>query len=210
MSERRDEANRGKRQDIVAMNALDRMREMWKQVEVFLLSNNDGKGKHCELSAQEGDSTRESCKSNHEPVKSRLFNYSIAVVFLSFAIMQLNDPDPLRWMLMYGLVALVSMFAGQGRHCRDDVLLGGLVACVFWTLFLLPEFISWVQIGMPTITGSMQAEEPHIEYTREFFGLLLCGAVLGTHLLRSKKGKAGGSGDKHSSVKYDDLRILNA
>ena len=98
----------------------------------------------------------------------------IAVLFVLFAIVQLNDPDPWLWVLMYALTAAVyvwSMFAAVPKW----LLYGGLGVVIFWMLSLLPDFVSWVQMGMPTITGSMKAEAPHIELTREFLGLLICG-----------------------------------
>lgn len=98
----------------------------------------------------------------------------IAILFVLFAIVQLNDPDPWLWVLMYALTAAVyvwSIFTAVPKW----LLYGGLGVVIFWMLSLLPDFISWVQMGMPTITGSMKAEAPHIELTREFLGLLICG-----------------------------------
>jgi hypothetical protein len=113
-------------------------------------------------------------------------NFFLAALFLLFAIVQFNDPDPLAWALLYGFVAIVSLFAGLGKYNRY-VLLGGLAVCLIWLITLIPEFVDWVRMGMPTITGSMKATEPHIEYTREFLGLFLCGLALGIHLRQSRK-----------------------
>ena len=113
---------------------------------------------------------------------NKTMHFSIATVFISFALMQYNDPDPLRWILMYGLVAVVCIYAGLERKISQSIIKFGLVACGVWCMALLPEFYAWIHMGMPTITGSMKAEEPHIEYTREFLGLVLCGLVLGMHL----------------------------
>ena len=33
--------------------------------------------------------------------------------------------------------------------------------------------VDWVKKGMPSITGSMKAESPHVEYLREFLGLFI-------------------------------------
>jgi hypothetical protein len=50
-------------------------------------------------------------------------------------------------------------------------------------LTLLPGFINWLRMGMPTITGSMKAEEEHIEVVREFLGLFLALLAM-LHLVR--------------------------
>ena len=69
----------------------------------------------------------------------------IAVLFVLFAIVQLNDPDPWLWVLMYALTAAVyvwSIFAAVPKW----LLYGGLGVVIFWMLSLLPDFISWVQM----------------------------------------------------------------
>ena len=61
-----------------------------------------------------------------------------------------------------------------------------LFALVLITATYLPAMLKWVGEGMPTITGSMQAESPHIELIREFFGLMLSTVVLGYYYMKSK------------------------
>jgi len=116
----------------------------------------------------------------------KAFNIFLTVLFISFAVLQLNDPDPILWVLLYGLVALVSLMAAFGKYQKILINLG-LSACIIWMLTLIPEVVDWVQKGMPSITGGMKAESPHIEFTREFLGLLIAGGVLFYHLRGSKK-----------------------
>jgi hypothetical protein len=101
----------------------------------------------------------------------------IGMVFLLFALVQLNDPDPWGWVALYGGVGILLMVSAWRSVPRWLAGLG-LAVVVIWLAALLPEFINWLRMGMPTITGSMKAEAPHIEYTREFLGLALCGAAL--------------------------------
>ena len=42
-----------------------------------------------------------------------------------------------------------------------------------WMISLLPNAITWVKDGMPTIVESMKASSPYIELVREFLGLLI-------------------------------------
>lgn len=104
-------------------------------------------------------------------------NVIFGVLFLLFAAVQYNDPDPWAWMALYGFVGGILLFAAFGKRHRW-VALGGLLVCLIWLTFLLPEFVSWVRMGMPSITETMKTEEPHIEYTREFLGLGICIAAL--------------------------------
>ena len=101
----------------------------------------------------------------------RLFLAALAVLFAYF---QLNDPDPWRWVALYlwvGLVLGISVW----RPVPPWLSLSGLAVVGIWLVVWLPGFIEWLQMGMPTITSGMKAEEPHIELTREFLGLVLCG-----------------------------------
>ncbi len=107
-------------------------------------------------------------------------NLILTALFALFAFFQFNDADPWGWVAMYGFVAAVSAFAAFGRYNLYIIYLG-LAAVLIWMATLLPDFINWINMGMPTITGSMKAEQPHIELTREFLGLLTCGLALGWH-----------------------------
>lgn len=113
-------------------------------------------------------------------------NIVLGIVFLLFAVVQYNDPDPWLWIALYSFVGIVSFFAAAHRY-NKFVLLGGMGVCIVWTLILLPEFINWIIMGMPSITESMKAEAPHIEFTREFLGLILCFSTLGWHFLQFQK-----------------------
>ena len=97
----------------------------------------------------------------------------ISLLFLFFAYVQLNDPDPWLWVALYistGVLWAASIF----REIPKRLLQVGMLVILLWFLFLLPDFINWVKMGMPSITTSMKAEAPHIELTREFLGLGIC------------------------------------
>lgn len=96
----------------------------------------------------------------------------LALLFLVFACVQLNDPDPWSWVLLYGLTALAFLISVK-RNLPKRILQAGLLGIGIAMLLLLPDFVNWVEMGMPTITASMKAEAPHIELTREFLGLLI-------------------------------------
>ena len=107
----------------------------------------------------------------------RYLHLAVAALFVLCAYWQLNDVDWKNWVAAYGMVAFVAVRAFSGGLRPIVALLPALVLFAWWCTYL-PAFGQWVADGMPTITGSMQAESPYIELTREFFGLLLCWATL--------------------------------
>ncbi|MEO1261279.1 MAG: transmembrane 220 family protein [Bacteroidota bacterium] len=116
----------------------------------------------------------------------KVTNLILAVVFLLFAYFQVNDPDPYLWMLLYFFLAAVCLFSAYGRRNKYIIWMG-IAGCTIWIFLLLPEFINWINMGMPNIAGQMKAEEPHIEFTREFLGLGICLAVLFWQLRKVKR-----------------------
>ena len=100
--------------------------------------------------------------------------FFISGLFLLFAIVQWNDPDPLIWMIFYGVMSLIYILLALGKRFAFYLSVLMLTVSVVYMGFILPEIIKWIKDGMPSIVQSMKATIPTIEYTREFLGLLLC------------------------------------
>jgi hypothetical protein len=100
--------------------------------------------------------------------------FVISGLFLLFAIVQWNDPDPLIWMIFYGVMSLIYILLALGKRFAFYLSVLMLITCIIYMGFILPEIIKWIKDGMPSIVQSMKATIPSIEYTREFLGLLLC------------------------------------
>lgn len=95
-----------------------------------------------------------------------------ALIFGSFAWMNLNDPDPLFWVLAYSATAALFAFAAFGR--ADRRIIGWFAVALFiWMCTMIGGMVDWYHLGMPSITEEMQATEPYIEVVREFLGLLI-------------------------------------
>lgn len=103
---------------------------------------------------------------------SKIFHGFLIVLFILFAGVQINDPDPWGWVVIYLGVSLAILLYMMGKDHLIVPLAGGVISLVGMIL-LIPDFISWLQEGAPTITGSMKATEPHIELTREFLGFII-------------------------------------
>jgi len=116
----------------------------------------------------------------------KIVNLLLAILFIIFAVVQYNDPDPYAWMVLYLFVALISGLAAFNKF-NVKLILAGIAVCLIGMVFLLPDFIDWIRSGAESITQSMKAEKPHIELTREFLGLLICGLVLFFQYQQAKK-----------------------
>ena len=102
----------------------------------------------------------------------KIVHGSIALLFILFAVVQYNDPDPWIWITYYVFTGLASAMAATGRY-HTIMIVGGLAISIIWLLSLVPGVIDWIQQGMPSITGAMHAETEYIELMREFLGVLL-------------------------------------
>ena len=102
----------------------------------------------------------------------KIIHAILVLLFILFAGVQINDPDPLGWILIYLGVSVSIILYMLNKDISIIPLAGGVISIVGMIL-LIPDFIVWLQEGAPTITGSMKATEPHIELTREFLGFII-------------------------------------
>lgn len=115
----------------------------------------------------------------------RILPILFALLFATMAGLQLNDPDPVIWVMAYGSVAALWALAAFGRWMPKATLLLLMVLTV-WMVSFIPDFVDWLGMGMPSLVGSMKAEEPHIELVREFGGLFIAVTSL-VYLLRLRR-----------------------
>jgi hypothetical protein len=93
-----------------------------------------------------------------------------AAFFVFSVVVQYNDPDPIRWMLIYGAAALLSGWAAAAS-LRPAI--PGAVAAValIWAATLMPSVARQLP-SLMDLTGSIKMMAPGVEETREAGGLL--------------------------------------
>jgi len=116
----------------------------------------------------------------------KILNILLTILFVLFAIVQMNDPDPLLWVVIYGLVAVVSGLSILGKYYKGIVYLG-IAVCVIGLGILFPELINWIRMGTPNLAETMKTERSYIEFVREFFGLGISLAALVFHFFQMRK-----------------------
>jgi len=96
----------------------------------------------------------------------RIFALLMAAVFLVFAVLQYNDPDPIIWIPIYLYMVLLSVWYYRGG-VPNALLLVSAAVYLAGAIYLWPAHWEGVQLqnGMKTV---------NIEHGRESLGLGLC------------------------------------
>jgi hypothetical protein len=111
----------------------------------------------------------------------KIFNIFFCVVFVIFAALQYNDPDPYVWIPIYMFAAVLCARAAQGKFYPGAYALGITVYAAYavYKFFCKDGVLDWVRLhNEENIAETMKATKPWIEETREFFGLVILIAVL--------------------------------
>ena len=102
----------------------------------------------------------------------KITNGVLAVLFIIFALLQLNDPDPWLWVAIYGAIGILCGATALGRYA-PKIILGGILLTIFGIGWYIPHLMDWLENGMNSITTSMKADTPYVELVRESLGLVL-------------------------------------
>jgi hypothetical protein len=120
-------------------------------------------------------------------------NLLLALMFVAFAIVQFNDPDPVVWILVYGSMAVICTLAAF-RYYPRTVMIALLGCYVIYSLFFYQGVIEWWAQDDKSILFDdiAKMQHPYVEESREFLGLMICIIVLIIHLLLARRQKATG------------------
>ena len=101
------------------------------------------------------------------------------LMFVFSVVVQANDPDPTRWMAIYGAAAVACLLSLLGRLPWWFAVLTGVVALV-WAATIAPRVIG--QVPFLDMFAEFEMKDIGVEESREMYGLLLVGgwmAILG-------------------------------
>ncbi len=115
----------------------------------------------------------------------KIFSAIGALLFLVFAYVQIDDPDPLLWILIYlnmTAICITAMF----RKLPAVWLFGTGGIYFIYSIFLLPGAWQWFQSPDRNLLFDDLAkmQNLYIEETREFLGLVICMLVLAVFAIR--------------------------
>ena len=122
----------------------------------------------------------------------KIFNIVFVVVFIIFAALQYNDPDPYIWVPIYLYAAVLCWYASRNKFYPKAYIAGMIVYALYaaYKIFDQNGLLDWInKHHAEDIAATMKAEKPWIEESREFFGLLILIGVLGIDLIYARRKK---------------------
>ena len=111
----------------------------------------------------------------------KIFNIIWCILFIIFAGLQYNDPDPYVWMPIYLYGAACCALAARGKFYRKAYIACWCIYVPYATykFFAHNGVLDWaINHHGQNIAETMKASRPWIEEPREFFGLLILIGVL--------------------------------
>ena len=117
-------------------------------------------------------------RSSGRRADSRFLLLLLGLAMLVFALLQLNDPDPLIWVTYYAAIAVACTVAAY-RPLPVAAFVALAALTVAGAVVTLPGFVDWV-LSRPVsdLWAPMSADRSHIEDSRELLGLLIAGGFL--------------------------------
>ncbi len=99
----------------------------------------------------------------------------MAALFAVCVVLQYNDPDPIRWMLIYGTAMGISILLPFDRRVATAGLAVGAIALV-WAVILISGI--WGKVALSDIVEKMSEKGGAVEEEREAGGMLIEGVWL--------------------------------
>lgn|SRR5574343_256854 len=120
----------------------------------------------------------------------KAFNLLFFILFVLFAALQYNDPDPYIWMPIYIFAAGLCWLAYRQSYFPKAYLAGMIVYGLYaiYLFFTNDGVLDWFnKHEAENLVQTMKAEKPWIEDTREFGGLLILIIVLLVNYIKTRK-----------------------
>lgn len=118
----------------------------------------------------------------------RIVNFILAIMFLLFAFVQINDPDPVIWILIYGAMAVLCIMA-IFEFYPTKFTIGLLVLYILYSIVYVPGVLEWLRQDNKAMLFDDVAkmQHPYVEEAREFLGLWICIIVLIVFVIRARR-----------------------
>lgn len=107
----------------------------------------------------------------------KIIGWFFALLFIVSALLQYNDPDPLVWIIIWGVAAIIAAVFAMNRVAFIVPLVMG-VLCLVGFIYVFPDKFEGFEIGNGDIVN--------IERGREAFGLLIIAITMLSFAMRTR------------------------
>lgn len=107
----------------------------------------------------------------------------MGLLFLFAVAVQYNDPDPLRWMALYGAAAAASLLVAWRGQAPIGLPAATCLLALVWAAWIGPPVLGRVSSG--ELFAEFEMASPVIEEAREAVGLLIVAGWMAVVLLAS-------------------------
>jgi hypothetical protein len=105
------------------------------------------------------------------------------LLFTFGAVVQVNDPDPARWIAVYALAAATCLLSLLRRvHWTLPVVVGAVA--LLWAATLAPRVVG--RVPFREMFGAFEMRTAGIEESREMYGLLIIAVWMAVLALRAR------------------------
>jgi hypothetical protein len=116
----------------------------------------------------------------------RVASLAMAALFIWFTVLQFNDVDAARWMLLYGSAGVVSALAAVRPSWSGLPAAAVALTALGWAIIvaapILGQPVAWNQVF-----SSMRMIGPNVEETREALGLLIVSVWTAAVAIRGRR-----------------------
>ena len=121
----------------------------------------------------------------------KVLNWIFFLVFLVGAVIQVNDPDPARWMAIWGAAAGACLLFGlgfnQGAYRVVPVIIG--IIALVWAVLLFPDMLNSAgDLRLKEVFNVTTMSNAGVEWVREIGGLLIIVIWMGVISIRGRSG----------------------
>ncbi|MFM1928952.1 MAG: hypothetical protein RL387_280 [Bacteroidota bacterium] len=121
----------------------------------------------------------------------KTFNYLFTLIFIIFAALQYNDPDPFLWIPIYLYPAFICFQEARNIKVLKELYQIGFIGFVPYAIYKMFDtngIIDWIKFhNASSIASTMKAETPWVEESREFFGLAIILIVMAINYKKTFK-----------------------
>ena len=123
--------------------------------------------------------------------KRNFIHLAVALIFIYFSYVQLNDTDGLKWIIIYSSISLLAFM--KFIDMRMNLLVYAIAATMLGlVIFNFNLYTNWTNAGRPAFIDYEPTYIQEVEDIREFLGLIIAclTSLVYVALVRKKEEKA--------------------